>query len=80
MRCFMFYVTAHVTTLFWATGQDVRGSPQRKNVFAFHSPNTIAETALPSTQALSAYSREENIGEEVILRVFMGRYRSDCDV
>ncbi|CAM9268648.1 unnamed protein product, partial [Laminaria digitata] len=28
-------------------------------------------------QALSVYSREENIGEELLSRVFMGRYRSD---
>lgn len=29
------------------------------------------------TQVLSVYSREENIGEELLSRVYMGRYRSD---
>lgn len=28
-------------------------------------------------QVLSVYSREENIGEELLSRVHMGRYRSD---
>ena len=44
---------------------------------SFHSSNMIAKTAPPSTQVLSVYSREENIGEELLSRVFMGRYRSD---
>ncbi|CAN0145689.1 unnamed protein product, partial [Hapterophycus canaliculatus] len=29
------------------------------------------------SQVLSVYSREENIGEELLSRVHMGRYRSD---
>lgn len=28
-------------------------------------------------QILSVYSREENVGEELLSRVHMGRYRSD---
>lgn len=44
---------------------------------SYDSPNAMAKTALTSTQALSVYSREENIGEELLSRVFMGRYRSD---
>ena len=74
MRRFVFYATTYCHLIFNVRPDITRAD--RHNAF-LPFPKHDGETALPSTQALSAYSREENIGEELLSRVFMGRYRSD---